>query len=55
MPNEKTAEADAKFDKRGRRMEATDDEFGDNVLIVKQNPEDLLANGAAEDEQGKLF
>ena len=39
----KTAEADAKFDDRGRRVEETEDEdFGDNVLIVGQ------AEGEAE-------
>ncbi len=41
----KTAEADAKFDDRGRRVEEDDEEdFGDNVLIVEQDPEELLLN-----------
>jgi DNA topoisomerase-6 subunit B len=33
----KTAEADTRFDDRGRKVEHSDEEFGDNVLIV--NPE----------------
>jgi len=33
----KTAEADAKFDKRGKRVER-DTDFGDNVIIVDQDP-----------------
>jgi DNA topoisomerase-6 subunit B len=32
----KTAEADTKLDERGRKMEAEQEEFGDNVLIVEQ-------------------
>ncbi|MBM4094264.1 MAG: DNA topoisomerase VI subunit B [Planctomycetes bacterium] len=37
----KTAEADARFDDRGRRVEKAD--YGDNVLIVEQAAEDPLA------------
>ena len=38
----KTAEADVKLDRRGRRIEEGDANYGGNVLIVHQNPEDLL-------------
>jgi DNA topoisomerase-6 subunit B len=54
----KTAEADARFDDRGRRVEEEGDEmdFGDNVLIVEQNPEEMLSNGMnGTDPQRKLF
>jgi DNA topoisomerase VI subunit B len=44
----KTAEADAKFDKRGRRVES-DSDFGDNVIIVDQD----VAAGLADDEAGE--
>jgi len=50
-----TAEADARFDERGRRMEETED-YGDNVLIVEQRPEDLvLTTPSPPDPQRKLF
>ena len=32
----KTAEADTKLDERGKKIEDTAEEFGDNVLIVEQ-------------------
>jgi len=32
----KTAEADTKLDQRGKKVEAADEEFGENVLIVEQ-------------------
>lgn len=32
----KTAEADTKLDDRGKKIEETDEEFGENVLIVEQ-------------------
>ena len=35
----KTAEADTKLDDRGKKIEAAEEEFGDNVLIVDQPPE----------------
>ena len=51
----KTAEADTKLDNRGRRIVAnTNDEFGDNVLIVDQSA-DALVNGLASDPQKRLF
>ena len=39
----KTAEADAKFDDRGQRVQSLEDEFGDNVLIVPTSP--VATNG----------
>ena len=51
----KTAEADTKLDRRGRKIDENDEEdFGDNVLIVEQSPESLLANSES-DPQKKLF
>jgi len=51
----KTAEADTKLDRRGRKIEDNGNaEFGDNVLIVDQNPEDLL-NSSATGPQQTLF
>jgi len=53
----KTAEADVRFDDRGRKIDEQD--FGDHVLIVKEDdgdPEELLAalsNG--NDPQRTLF
>ncbi|HUG71633.1 MAG TPA: ATP-binding protein [Pirellulaceae bacterium] len=44
----KTAEADAKFDKRGRRVEK-DSDFGDNVIIVRQD----LMEEESGDETGE--
>ncbi|MEO8497504.1 MAG: DNA topoisomerase VI subunit B, partial [Planctomycetota bacterium] len=44
----KTAEADAKFDQRGRRVER-DTDFGDNVIIVNQD----LMEEPADDESGE--
>jgi DNA topoisomerase-6 subunit B len=32
----KTAEADTRFDDRGRKVEQSEEDFGDNVLIVEQ-------------------
>ena len=45
-----TATADAKFDDRGRQVE-DDDEYGDNVLIVDQDPEEALADHLNSDER----
>jgi DNA topoisomerase VI subunit B len=37
LAKRKTAEADVKLDDRGRKVtEEEDEDFGDNVLIVKQ-------------------
>lgn len=43
----KTSEADAKFDDRGRKVVEEDEDFGDNVLIIKQ-PEEEPAAPTAE-------
>lgn len=51
----KTAEADTKLDRRGRKVdEDAEEDFGDNVLIVEQTPAALLNNVGA-DPQKKLF
>jgi DNA topoisomerase-6 subunit B len=42
----KTKEADARFDKHGRRIE-TSNEFGDNVLIVTQDDPTPLGAASA--------
>ncbi len=56
VARKKTAEADARFDDRGRRVEEIEEDYGDNVLIVEQDPEDLLLNlTASDDPQKKLF
>jgi DNA topoisomerase-6 subunit B len=53
----KTAEADVRFDDRGRKIDEED--FGDNVLIVKEedgDPEELLATlSNHHDPQRTLF
>jgi len=50
----KTAEADAKFDKRGKRIEKETD-FGDNVIIVDQEPvEPTDPSSAAKTQQSLL-
>ncbi len=36
VAKKKTAEADARFDERGRRLEEDGEDYGDNVLIVEQ-------------------
>jgi len=53
----KTAEADSRFDDRGRRVDPRNANYGDNVLIVEADPEQLLAgrHGAARDPQKTLF
>ncbi len=52
----KTAEADARFDDRGRKLQEGDEDFGDNVLIVEHDPEDLLLNLTTDqDPQKTLF
>ncbi len=45
----KTSEADAKFDDRGQRIKDGEEIYGDNVLIVSQDPEDLLADQGDRD------
>ena len=44
VAKKKTAEADARFDERGRRVAEEDEEedYGDNVLIVDQQAEELV-------------
>ena len=55
VAKKKTAEADTKLDKRGRKIEANvEEEFGDNVLIVDQNS-DALVSGLGVDPQKRLF
>lgn len=52
----KTSEADAKFDDRGQRVEEGEEIYGENVLIVSQDPEDLLADQEEGDgKQKNLF
>jgi len=57
VARKKTAEADARFDERGRRVEAEEaEDYGDNVLIVEQQAEDfVLTSPSPPDPQGKLF
>jgi len=57
VAKKKTAEADSRFDERGRRLEEEEDEdYGDHVLIVEQQPEDLvLTSPPPPDPQRKLF
>ena len=43
----KTSEADSKFDDRGRKVVEEEEDFGDNVLIIKQ-PEEEPAAPASE-------
>jgi DNA topoisomerase-6 subunit B len=50
----KTADADARYDERGRRVTESD-AYGDNVLIVQQDPEELLEQLTSQDPQRKLF
>ncbi len=52
----KTAEADVKLDRRGRPIEESDEGLGDNVLIVQQDPGDLLNGKSNSSEpQKRLF
>jgi DNA topoisomerase VI subunit B len=37
-----TTEADARFDERGRRISDEEVDYGENVLIVEQDPADML-------------
>ena len=52
----KTAEADTNLDNRGRAVAESDEDYGRNVLVVEQRPEDLLASlPKTDDEQKQLF
>jgi DNA topoisomerase-6 subunit B len=52
----KTAEADAQYDRHGKKVEPTEAEYGDNVLIVDQDPEELLSQHLkTDDPQKELF
>lgn len=52
----KTAEADSRFDDRGQRITPGDANYGDNVLIVERDPEQLLSgNNSSSDLQKTLF
>jgi DNA topoisomerase-6 subunit B len=53
----KTAEADIKLNDRGRPLEEPDQDFGQNVLIVKHEPpeETPAKRPPRAGEQGKLF
>ncbi len=55
VAQKKTAQADLKFDDRGRAIEKSDDEYGDNVLIVTPNEpgEPETPATTASDEQSK--
>lgn len=57
VAKKKTAEADARYDERGRRVTEEDEEdYGDNVLIVERNPEDIvISSPPPPDPQRKLF
>ena len=44
----KTATADIKFDDRGRAVEETDDDFGDNVLIVDHTCRPTIPTAACQ-------
>ncbi|MHB8974239.1 MAG: DNA topoisomerase VI subunit B [Pirellulaceae bacterium] len=56
VAKKKTAEADARFNELGRRLEDGEDDYGDNVLIVEQRPEDMVtSNPAPQGPQKKLF
>jgi DNA topoisomerase-6 subunit B len=45
-----TADADAKYDQRGNRIEEDNEDYGDNVLIVEQTADELLAEHLGGDE-----
>ena len=49
----KTSEADARFDKRGKRIEEDDNEFGKNVII--RTDDELTAVATNGKSQGTLF
>lgn len=49
----KTSEADAKFDDRGRKVVEEDEDFGDNVLIIKQPEEEPAPAAEAKPAEKK--
>ena len=52
----KTSEADAQYDRHGKKVELGEVEYGENVLIVDQEPEELLSQHLnSEDPQQDLF
>lgn len=55
----KTAEADTRLDDRGRKVDPSAASYGDNVLIVEHDADEILSgqlkNGKNGDPQGKLF
>ncbi len=52
----KTAEADTNLDSRGRAVAESEEDYGRNVLVVEQRPEDLLAGlPKTDEEQKQLF
>lgn len=52
----KTSEADAQYDRHGNKVELDEVEYGDNVLIVDQEPEELLSQHLnSDDPQQDLF
>ena len=52
----KTAEADSQYDRHGKKVDPTEEEYGKNVLIVDQDPEDLLTEHLNPDNpQQELF
>ncbi len=50
----KTSEADIKLDKRGKVIDEGDEDYGENVLIRKHEPESLLESDTEAGQQ-KLF
>jgi DNA topoisomerase-6 subunit B len=51
VAKKKTADADAKFDESGQKIEPGEEDFGDNVLIVKQPLHPIAPKGAAAAEE----
>ena len=52
----KTAEADAQYDRLGKKVDPSEEEYGKNVLIVDQDPEELLTEHLNPDNpQQELF
>jgi DNA topoisomerase-6 subunit B len=45
VAKQKTAQADIELDERGKPLEASEEEFGDNVLIIEQPGPAISANG----------
>ena len=46
-----TANADAKYDKRGRRIEDAEEDYGNNVLIINQSADELLTERLSGDSE----